>query len=242
MADNLRAQTRVIMWKEIAELKSKGAILFGLVILLSVWMLNVGFIGSRLQTGLGPYVMKIFVDAALTHQALSMCMVATFVFLGTSFTRERYTGTLEFVLTSHLSVHAYWLGKCLFVFILGYAFCLFGGTLVVLELNLLLVDGHVLLPSAPAIVFFFTLLPGITLTQCLLIGGFQMLSANAVLARTAYLLVSIAYMMISAVRMNSMAITWKLLIPYAGVLLVLAIGVTIMGNRFDRERIIYAVQ
>ena len=144
-------------------------------------------------------------------------------------------------MSSPLPVQALWLGKCLFVSAVGIVFALVGTCLVLIEVNLILVGaGDFVLPAGPALAFLFVVLPAIALGQCLIMGGLQLLSGNAVLAAMVYLTVGTAYMTIAAMRIEAMRITWAALASYASVAALLAGLSMVLWHRLDRERVTYA--
>ncbi len=240
MSTLLRSQIKTIMWKDFREIKSKTTTFGGMLLLPLLLLFANGLAAYHAPDGVREQMAQALIDGALTHHAMSLCLLVMLSSLSTAFVQERLTGTLEFVLSTHLPVHVLWLGKSLLLLCFGCSVAFIGSTLLVVETHLfMLAPASIQLPSAPAFVFLVVLMPPTALAICLIVGGLQLLSVSPVLARVIYMLTLMAYMAVSSLRQWSQSFSWSALWPYGAILVLLTLAVFTLSRRLDRERVAY---
>lgn len=235
------SQIRAIMWKDLREVKNKATTFGGMLLLPLLLLFANGLAAYHAPDGVREQMAQALIDGALTHHAMSLCLLVMLSSLNTAFVQERLTGTLEFVLSTHLPVRSLWLGKSLLLLCFGCCTAFVGSALLVVETHLLMVAPAPLqLPSVPALVFLVLLMPPTAFAICLVVGALQLLSVSPVLARVIYMLTLMAYMAVSSLRQWEQSFSWSALGPYVAILSFLVLAALALGRRLDRERVAYA--
>lgn len=162
---SLQSQVRIILWKEYREQCDVRTLTFSLGLPACFPILSFTFMSlfmTRTGTASGVELMR---TAIFTYFAFASFLLPSTIFMTSTFYRERQTKTLETLLATPLSPVGIWIGKTLFVFLVGYFFTNFVTWTSVVLINILRpFSVGLFLPSVEAAVIFFTVLP---------IGGFS---------------------------------------------------------------------
>ncbi|MBZ5555505.1 MAG: hypothetical protein LAO21_22590 [Acidobacteriia bacterium] len=198
---------QIIAAKEYKELGRKSTTMVTMALLLMGGIFNFIVVARSLQ--FLPGVTTLIVDLLFTHYALSMNMFVVFMLINNIFMKEKYTKTLETLLTTPLSARTIWLGKSSFVFIVAilfsYVSCVVGFIAFTLSSK---ASPDIVWPSAQAVFFALVVLPLSSIAIVCLLSAINLILWNAAICNAVFFLGGVAYLGGSSARIRQLRLTW----------------------------------
>ena len=157
----------IILNRDFRELRQSNA--FRIIVIVSVLIVIAAAAGISIVLGQQEWVGEaaaapgLELITGLIAYFMPLLILISFIwsFATLPITREKINGNIECLLATPLTPRALWLGKCLAVFLPGYAVSVIAALLVLLAVNLFAINpsaGHFILP-APALLTGFIINP-----------------------------------------------------------------------------------
>lgn len=230
---------RIIVWKEWTEIRKQRHLAYGLLVLLVMWLSNIGFVSTSLVRAFGRRAVEMIVDSVVTHQSLTVYAIVSVSLVQSVFARERHSRSLECLLAAPVSVYAVWLGKSLSVFFGGLLVSLLVALGVIIEMNVMYgAEYGVVIPSWPALLFLVTAGPALSLAFCTLVGLLFFNSRLYAVGSIIYMFLGTGYLFFASQKMDKMTMTTDRVLLYIGAAAVLFFLSWGMSRGLDKEKVI----
>ncbi|MFA4947147.1 MAG: hypothetical protein WC674_01400 [Candidatus Krumholzibacteriia bacterium] len=231
--------TRIVLSKEFKEQRRRRSQLLMLVMMLFLWMYNIRLISKTFQRLGYSGAASMLIGNLFTHQVMSCSIIVSFAGLASLFYKEKHSRTLENLLTTAMTPKAVWIGKSLFMYLIGLTFSYVAAAIGLVLLNVSLGGGtRFILPNEPALVFFFVIFPVLFFLLCSLMSLIHLISGSGYVGNMIYLLIGIGYLGMSSARMKSMLVSWNTICYYAAFLGLLLCLVVLLSRLLTKERMI----
>lgn len=228
-----------IIRKELAEQAQRRTIVLTMLGMAAIWSVQLALLGRSLRQRGVPSAVFFVLDLIFTHHALPISMIVYVIPVSQIYLKEKYTRTLETLLTTRITPIQVWISKVLFGTALGvacaYLTCFSGWVVLNVVANS---TGSLIWPSGPAVFFLLIVVPVTAFLVGAIVGLVNLLSWNPTLCNFLLMLVGVGYLGASSAS-SRMAITWPLAVTWLVIAVLLLLAVLLGSRRLlTRERII----
>jgi hypothetical protein len=232
-------ELRVLLKKEFWEQSRKAYTFIFLAFFPVVAGLQFSYIVKRTEPSIRNVIAPLLIDNLFTHYAIALFWIASFMFLQSAISKEKLTKSIEILLVTPLSPRKMWLGKSLYIWGWGMCAPILLVTVGLISIHTVIENpSEVVLPSSPAILFFFLILPFLCFVMIALNALLHLLFSHPTLLSMVYFFMGFLYFFLSTARARSFGFSWSALLISIIIILVLGGLLLALSKRLTRERII----
>jgi len=230
---------KVVLWKEWLEVRRQSYLWLGLVSLVVLWLFNIALASRGIIGYFGRGAVEMLVNSVVSHQMLTLYTIVVFMMIQTVYSKEIHSGSLETLLATPVSVWDVWLGKTLCIFLGGLVASVLVAVAVIVELNVMYASKYgLVLPSGPALIFFFSFGPMLSFTLCGIIGLLHLNSRFFAVGSMVYMFLGMGYLFIVSRNINKLGMTYQILFVYGAVAVILLGGMVLVARGLTKEKVL----